>query len=250
MNDLAVRSCRQCDRTFHSGDHDKRWNPRKTALQHLCPRCIEWHEYCLRCRRARLRSDFTARRATECHECRNDRVSPAQYLCCRRCGDEFRGALKYARDFLCRDCRVTHKHCSSCNSSKPHGDFYTTKWVKDGLAGFCKDCRLARNRVGGKNHAAMMKRKFGLTEVEYRRMFDAQGGVCAICRSPETKVQSNSRAGSRALAIDHCHVTGKVRGLLCGRCNLSIGQFEDDPELLRAAADYVALQRIPQLPVA
>lgn len=79
--------------------------------------------------------------------------------------------------------------------------------------------------------------KFGISLAEYDQMLEAQGSACAICGKPET-VERNGKP--RWLAVDHCHRTGKVRGLLCGRCNPMIGYAADDAELLRKAADYVA----------
>ena len=69
-----------------------------------------------------------------------------------------------------------------------------------------------------------------LTEVEYKAMLDAQGGVCAICKEKPR--------GSR-LAVDHLAGTDKVRGLLCNRCNLGLGHYKDDPDLLNAAIEYL-----------
>jgi hypothetical protein len=60
-------------------------------------------------------------------------------------------------------------------------------------------------------------------------MVEAQGGVCAICKSPCTK----------RLAVDHCHTNGHVRGLLCWRCNTTLGKVEDNSELLRKMAAYL-----------
>jgi hypothetical protein len=67
--------------------------------------------------------------------------------------------------------------------------------------------------------------------IDYKAIFAAQNGACAIC-------QGRPKAG-RSLDIDHCHTSGKVRGLLCGKCNKAIGGFADNPELLRTAADYL-----------
>jgi hypothetical protein len=65
----------------------------------------------------------------------------------------------------------------------------------------------------------------------YRRMFEEQGGVCAICKREAT--------GKRRFAIDHNHKNGKIRGLLCYRCNLGLGSFEDDPFLMARAIAYL-----------
>ncbi len=79
-------------------------------------------------------------------------------------------------------------------------------------------------------------RNFGITLEEFNKILEAQNNLCAICKQPETR-QFNGRTSS--LALDHCHETGKVRGLLCWRCNSGIGKLRDNSELLRNAADYL-----------
>ena len=64
---------------------------------------------------------------------------------------------------------------------------------------------------------------------DYDVLFRRQRGACAICK----------RRSARTLCVDHCHATGKVRGLLCSKCNLGIGQLEDNPILVRAASAYL-----------
>jgi hypothetical protein len=78
-----------------------------------------------------------------------------------------------------------------------------------------------------------LKRKYGLTPEQFDALLAAQGGVCGICRGPPTDVR-----GFRP-HIDHCHRTGRVRGLLCSRCNHGLGAFGDDPERLRRAIVYL-----------
>lgn len=80
-------------------------------------------------------------------------------------------------------------------------------------------------------------RKYGLTPEDYDRMCAAQDGACAVCKKPETVT---SRAGrTKKLAVDHCHITGRVRGLLCTRCNKALGCLGDGA-LLLAAHQYLA----------
>lgn len=69
-----------------------------------------------------------------------------------------------------------------------------------------------------------------------RAMRDQQQGRCAIC---ETTMRIGGKPGMDQEHVDHDHTTGEVRGLLCSRCNTSIGKFNDDPALLRRAADYI-----------
>jgi hypothetical protein len=77
------------------------------------------------------------------------------------------------------------------------------------------------------------KRQSGIdiTPTEYARRLQEQGGVCAICKLPP---------GEKQLAVDHDHETGEIRGLLCNDCNLGLGFFRDDPDLLRHAGAYLA----------
>jgi hypothetical protein len=99
---------------------------------------------------------------------------------------------------------------------------------------FCSDgCRLAsRNR-----RAAIANRKklYGITAAQFSQMLSDQGGVCAICQTPDWPAPS----GQAGPHVDHDHVTGKVRGILCQSCNHGLGKFKDDPKRLRAAADYL-----------
>lgn len=88
-----------------------------------------------------------------------------------------------------------------------------------------------------------LKRTFGITLDDYNAMLEAQGGVCAICRGPETSI--DRRIGRPfALAVDHCHAAEKdgkmkIRGLLCTGCNSILGRAHDDIKLLRAAIAYL-----------
>ena len=81
-------------------------------------------------------------------------------------------------------------------------------------------------------------KEFGITATKYVEMLTAQGGNCLICEKPE-KITNGNSGKTRDLAIDHCHTTLKVRGLLCSHCNTSIGLMCDDPSILRKAADYL-----------
>jgi len=75
---------------------------------------------------------------------------------------------------------------------------------------------------------------YGITLEEYESLSAAQGDLCAICLRPQPEWSRMQR-----LAVDHCHETGKVRGLLCDRCNRGIGLLGHHEERLRRAADYV-----------
>lgn len=77
------------------------------------------------------------------------------------------------------------------------------------------------------------KRLYGLTRLDVEALLAKQGGVCAICGKAEP-------GGKHKLfQVDHCHTTGKVRGMLCDACNRGLGFFRDNPNALRTAAKYV-----------
>lgn len=78
---------------------------------------------------------------------------------------------------------------------------------------------------------AYLKAEYGMTLEQYDEMLSHQDGVCAVCKS-------QCVVGIR-LAVDHDHATGRIRGLLCVKCNRGIGSFDDDPERLIAASRYL-----------
>jgi hypothetical protein len=75
-----------------------------------------------------------------------------------------------------------------------------------------------------------LKRFFDLTPEQYTEMLESQNGVCSICKQPEN---------GKSLAVDHCHKTGEIRGLLCGKCNRGLGFFNDSKHLLSRAMEYL-----------
>lgn len=132
------------------------------------------------------------------------------------------------------------KKCGDCGLSKPVGDFYKNPKGTQGRDGYCKECRRTRDqaRAAGRNKEVAAKlakdphhyrRKklvalYGITIDQYDAMFCAQGGKCAICRMPESRVLYGKTAH---LVVDHNHDTGKVRSLLCHRCNTALAAIED-----------------------
>ncbi len=81
-----------------------------------------------------------------------------------------------------------------------------------------------------------LKRKYNMTVEAYDIMFEQQNGVCAICGKSETM---RNQHGLCRLAVDHDHKTDEVRGLLCAKCNLTLGNVDDNKELLLSAALYL-----------
>jgi hypothetical protein len=86
-----------------------------------------------------------------------------------------------------------------------------------------------RDRIARYNRTNLIKCNYGITVADRDAMIAAQGGGCAVCGSSLTPPH-----------VDHCHATGQVRGVLCGRCNNGLGQFRDSVETLLLAALYLA----------
>lgn len=121
--------------------------------------------------------------------------------------------------------------CFACGEEKPLSEFYPDKSKWNGVTNRCRTCHKVAMS------SATRKYRTGWTKEEYDEALLAQDGRCAICKKPESDL---GRGGEvLALSADHCHATGKKRGLLCRRCNQALGKMEDDPKLLRAAADYL-----------
>lgn len=77
-----------------------------------------------------------------------------------------------------------------------------------------------------------MKRDYGITIIEYNKLFIKQEGMCAICEKHQKDIK-------RRLCVDHCHKTGKVRGLLCGRCNTAAGLLDESTGIMKKMIEYL-----------
>jgi hypothetical protein len=143
------------------------------------------------------------------------------------------------------------KTCTKCRLDKPRAEFSKHAVAKGGVTSRCKPCAAtaarARNaanpeRLAVINRRSKLKRAFGISLEQYDAMLAAQGGRCGICGTGEP-------TGKRGILgpvfhVDHCHKTGKIRGLLCASCNPALGAFGDSAERLAAAIAY--LERGPQ----
>jgi len=124
------------------------------------------------------------------------------------------------------------KRCPDCREWKPPEEFPRNRRMRDGRHAYCKPCHNARCRetrerlYGGSRHYHL-KRRYGIGADEVEALIEAQGRVCPIC----------GRQGPEQ--VDHDHVTGKVRGVLCFNCNGGLGQFRDDADALSNAVGYL-----------
>lgn len=116
------------------------------------------------------------------------------------------------------------KKCIECSVTKPRSEFYKAVRNADKLSGYCKPCKIEID------YWRKIVRVYGVSREEYEEQLVRQEGVCQICKEECPKGR---------LVVDHCHQSGDFRGLLCRNCNLALGNFKDNPELMEQGAQYV-----------
>lgn len=144
---------------------------------------------------------------------------------------------------------TTLKQCTKCYEPKPLDQYSISR---QGVRGpvyrtECKPCQATRarqwydenqDRAKENRRRHQLESLYGLSIAQYEELLLAQGGVCAVCGLDEPN--SHGRTGKKfRLAVDHCHETGRVRGLLCQKCNRAIGLLNDNTDLLRKAIGYL-----------
>ncbi|MGP4028028.1 endonuclease VII domain-containing protein [Actinomadura sp. 3N407] len=190
---------------------------------------------CPDCHQVKPVKDFSKRRASPdglapyCRECYGLR-NAASYR--KRQARQGKEAREYRRHSAVPD---GMKYCPRCQEIKPFDEFGKNRSNKSGLTAYCRPCHTAtalenRRRNHGSERNYLLKLRYGLTEEQVEQMIAEQGGICVICLRAEAK------------HVDHDHMTGLVRRVLCFKCNGALGQFEDDPERLRLAAEYLELE--------
>jgi hypothetical protein len=138
----------------------------------------------------------------------------------------------------------TSKWCSDCQQDKPLAEFGSNRASSDGRTSYCKPCHNERTKAGkerlyGGAREYHLRHRYGITGAQYDQLVADQGGVCALCRQREPQ------------HVDHDHLTGRVRGVLCSCCNQGLGNFRDDAATLRLAAEYVerlSVQKVREAP--
>lgn len=158
------------------------------------------------------------------------------------------------------------KVCKNCNKEKYNNQFHKRSNRPDGLHIRCKDCfrlidqpkrlqyvkryaeknrekirksalnKYRKSQQNTNEHKELifkrnLKKLYGLSLEQYNSLLKQQKGLCKICR----RVNTNGRR----LSVDHNHITRKVRGLLCGPCNVAIGMLQDSPSRLQTVIKYL-----------
>lgn len=127
------------------------------------------------------------------------------------------------------------KACGHCEKELPLDSYKKNKDGKLGRHSICKSCTSDRDKMryaNGDTYAARLKKLYNLSVDEYKEMYEEAGGCCQVCGVEESKL-------NKRLAVDHCHTTGKVRGLLCSKCNTALGQLDDDLNKISALYSYL-----------
>jgi hypothetical protein len=143
---------------------------------------------------------------------------------------------------------VDTKTCRTCVKVKNLSEYYRNAKGVTGFRSDCKACLKDRRRaeyVAGSSsrspdasYEQVLKRDYGITLADYNAMLRKQANRCAICCRAET-IRLKRTGELRRLAVDHDHVTGAVRGLLCHRCNVLVWALEDNHTSLAAIGTYI-----------
>ena len=121
------------------------------------------------------------------------------------------------------------RKCRRCEEEKELDNFPISRTGKKGQIYRKPDCKPCDNK---RKSVANMLQKFNMTPKDYDNMLSSQDGGCAIC-------STDTPRGNGRFHIDHCHTTGKIRGLLCSKCNVGLGQFDDNTDKLSGAIRYL-----------
>ena len=130
-----------------------------------------------------------------------------------------------------------YKVCNICNKRKPIERFSKSSIKKSGYRGDCKDCcRETRNKYKKEYNAdyeknRKLKRVYGISLKDFNSMLISQDFKCGIC--------GKEIDGTKSTHVDHCHNTGKVRELLCSKCNQGLGQVNESIDILKSMIQYL-----------
>ena len=142
------------------------------------------------------------------------------------------------------------KHCRNCLIEKTQDSFVKSKVFSSGYDTICLECsrnrvktwrkdnpekrkeQLKRESLKDYNHNKHLKNTYGISRDDYLKMFEQQEGNCNICGK-------NQLEFTKRLFVDHCHSTGKIRGLLCHNCNTLLGSAKDKVDVLEKAINYL-----------
>lgn len=209
-----MHACEQCGRELIQSDSPSRPKTR------FCSKECNWAaRNAVRAEARRLK-----RVGRICQVCNNeipDTVAAKATMCSRECRLKVQGKRAAARKKAARQAAIPP--CRFCGGTIPAGSHAATRYCS-------KECHRKALLPGAV--ISERKRKYGVTPERFAEMLAEQGGACAICRSTVP-------GGSGSWHVDHCHDSNAVRGLLCHDCNLALGNFKDNAEVMQTAIEYL-----------
>lgn len=135
--------------------------------------------------------------------------------------------------------------CKKCGVIKPNSEF-NKKPDDKRIRQYSSNCKICQSlyakvrnkstRTKEKNRIDKLRQNFGLSIEKYNNMLEAQNNKCAICNIDQRDLKRN-------FDVDHCHKTGKIRGLLCHNCNVAIGLFRENTEVIQNSIEYLNLHK-------
>ena len=145
------------------------------------------------------------------------------------------------------------KTCTVCRNTKNIDCFYKRAASPDGYATQCKTCDNERrkawkeanpeaNQRSSRNNQLL--KRYGMTLSEYEELLNGQNGKCGICYTSENYTGHTGYRKDWSWSVDHCHKTGKIRGLLCNNCNRALGLFKDNKEVMLKALSWLDVQDV------
>lgn len=219
---------------------------------------------CKECRKefkAQIRSDerrglFCSKECTNIYSNKHGKYAVESK--CLYCGTERK--MKSNRLFCDIECKRSwinaspdyswvEKRCTQCNQDKKLYDFnfITDKNNNISFTSICSNCKSKKSNakrtpeLARSNHLVS---RYGITSEEFDEILARQNFRCATCKRTKEEWMNESRKGAPSQwQVDHDHVTGKVRGALCHACNIGIGKFNDDIEVIQNVIDYIKSHR-------
>lgn len=175
-----------------------------------------------------------------CSKCKE--VKDLRYFCkrpennsyrgiCKKCSKGYKELREDRQNRLQELFNIGLRECSKCKTVKTLECFGIDKHTKFGIASNCKECINGKPRHVIKNNS--LKSKYKISLEDFKQMIADQGGNCAICKTKLYVLDIKS------VHTDHCHTTGKVRGILCKYCNFGLGWFKDNTKILESAITYL-----------
>ncbi len=140
----------------------------------------------------------------------------------------------FGKDYRCKTCAAVKMREWRKNNPEKHRE-HVSQWRRQNPKKVAEYARNFRQRNPEITADRALRDNYGIPIGTYATMFTDQNGKCGICGTTEPQ-----RINAKRLAVDHCHDTGRIRGLLCHRCNSGIGYFNHDQKLLQAAIDYLS----------